>query len=450
MTRLPPGSDGLPLIGETLTFIRDTFGFMRTRFEKHGPVFRTHLLGSPMVFITGAELTDTWLDESKIQREGSFPKNVLALFGGQSLPTLDGPTHRIRKRIILSAFKRNALASYVSKLDEAVLASLERAFQARELEWLPELKRLAIDGILRSIFGMDPGPDMDGILADYRAVTAGFSGLPINLPGTKFHAGLKAKDRVLTRLRALVDEHVASPKEDGLSILLATEIEGHRIAGDDLVLELHHMILAGLIIFAEFGCSIMALADHPEIHEKLLAEVGSGVPASARGGERRPLTFERLEAMPYLERVVLETKRACPNVPLSFGRARETFSIGGYEVPKGHFVLMSVHANNLDPKMFPSPETFDPDRFAAGRAEHERHPHAYQPQGAGKPEGHQCAGVDFSTVFMKVFLARLVERASFSLPEQDLSLRWNIVPPEPHDGLLARVRRRESPPDSRP
>jgi retinoid hydroxylase len=429
----PPGSDGLPLLGETLPFIRDMFGFMRTRFAKHGPVFRSHLLGNPTVFITGAELTETWLDESKIQREGSFPKPVLALFGGQSLPMLDGETHRIRKRIILSAFKRNALASYVPKLDAAVLASLDRACDVGELAWLPELKRLAVDGILRSVFGMEPGAEMDAMLADYRAVTAGFTGLPINLPGTKFNTGLKARDRILARLRASIDAHLANPKEDGLSILLATEIDGHRIAPDDLVLELHHVILAGLIIFAEFACSIMALADKPEIHETLLAEIGSG-----------PLTFERLQAMEYLERVVLETKRACPNVPVSFGRAKESFSIGGYDVPKGHFVFMAVHANNMDAKMFPSPEAFDPDRYAAGRAEHQKHPHAYQPQGAGKAEGHKCAGADFSTVFMKVFLVRLVERASFTLPEQDLSLRWDIIPPEPRDGLRAKVRRRVS------
>lgn len=46
-TTLPPGTDGFPILGETLPFVRDMFGFMRERFAKHGPIFRSHVLGTP-------------------------------------------------------------------------------------------------------------------------------------------------------------------------------------------------------------------------------------------------------------------------------------------------------------------------------------------------------------------------------------------------------------------
>ena len=54
----PPGETGLPLIGETISFVKDMFGFMSERFDKHGPVFRSHILGNPTVFITGKDLTE--------------------------------------------------------------------------------------------------------------------------------------------------------------------------------------------------------------------------------------------------------------------------------------------------------------------------------------------------------------------------------------------------------
>lgn len=436
---LPPGSSGLPLIGETLPFISDMFGFMRTRFERHGRVFRSHILGSPTVFVTGADLTDVWLDESCVQRAGSFPANVRALFGGESLPLLDGEEHRTRKQLVMTAFKRDAFAEYLPKLEAAVRASLGRAIEAAsdDFSWLAEMKRLAVDAILRTVFGIAPGPEMEAMLGDYAAITRGFTGLPIDLPGTDFRAGLKARDRIFERIRAAIAAHRNSPSafEDGLARLLAAEVDGKRLSDEELVLELHHVVIAGLIVFAELACMVTALTEREDIRQRLVAEVDTVVGADA-------ITLEALGRMPYLERVVLETKRACPNVPVSFGRARKDFEIGGYRVKQGWFVFMSVYANNIDERYFPSPESFDPDRFAPERAEHARHRHAYQPQGAGKDSGHRCAGKDFSTVFMQIFLARLIRDVTWTLPDQELGLRWDVVPPEPRGGLKANVKPR--------
>ena len=67
---LPPGTSGLPLLGETLPFMKDMFGFIRTRTQRHGPVFRSNILGTPTAFISGPEVCDRWLDENQVQREG--------------------------------------------------------------------------------------------------------------------------------------------------------------------------------------------------------------------------------------------------------------------------------------------------------------------------------------------------------------------------------------------
>lgn len=431
----PPGETGLPLIGETLPFIKNMFGFMAERFDKHGSVFKSHILGNPTVFIRGKELTDVWLDDTCVQREGSFPKNIQALFGGQSLPLLDGKVHKTRKRLVLSAFVRDAFESYLPKLETAIEDSFTRVATGQEVKWLDEMKRLAVDGILRTIFGIGPGPEMDAMLEDYAAITRGFTGLPINLPGTDFRSGLNARDRIFERIRASIDAHAAKPADDGLSRLLAAEIDGVKIAKEELVLELHHVMIAGLIIFAEFACTVTALTEHPDIRKKLEAEV-----KAVLGQDH--LTMEKLDAMPYLEQMMLETKRACANVPISFGKAKKDFEIGGYGIKEGTFVFMSVHGNNVDATTFAEPSKFDPDRFDATRAEHKKHPHAYQPQGAGVDTGHRCAGVDFSSIFMKAFTALLVRDLTWTLPEQALDLRWDIVPPEPRDGLRAVIERK--------
>ncbi len=49
---LPPGTSGLPLLGETLPFMKDMFGFIRARTQRHRPVFRSKILGTPTADLT--------------------------------------------------------------------------------------------------------------------------------------------------------------------------------------------------------------------------------------------------------------------------------------------------------------------------------------------------------------------------------------------------------------
>jgi cytochrome P450 len=140
--------------------------------------------------------------------------------------------------------------------------------------------------------------------------------------------------------------------------------------------------------------------------------------------------------------VVDEAKRIVPLVPLAFGRARRSFACGGYQVPEGWRVYLALALRNRDPSVWQSPDRFDPDRFAAGRAEHESHPLAFIPQGAGPATGHQCLGLDYSTVLTLAFLVLAVRGYEWDLPPQDLNYRWNTIPPEPRGGLRVNLRRR--------
>jgi cytochrome P450 len=432
---LPPGTEGLPLIGETPAFIRDMFGFIRTRSEKHGPIFRTSILGQRTIVISGADITDQWLDETLVQRGGSFPKNVQELFGGASLPLLDDAAHRTRKELVMQALRRDALASYLPRLEKNVERAFARWAASGELRFIDELRRLAIEGICGAMLG-DADAELDAILADYSQVGSGFTALPIPLALTTYSAALRARDRVLSRWRRHIEERAKQPTDDGISRLLAARTEtGAKLAPDELALELHHIVLAGMIIFAEFAATVIALDKLPEVRSKLEKELTEIAPSGA-------LTPQRLAKMPYLMQIVMETKRHCPNVPVSFGKARRTFELGGYTIPKDTLIFMAIVQNNMNKRVWTNPETFDPERFGDGRKEHLRHPHGFQPQGAGAELSHRCAGVDFSSMFMQVFTVHLVRDHALTLPPQNLSLRMGMMPPEPKDGLRATIRRR--------
>jgi cytochrome P450 len=431
---LPPGSNGLPLLGETLAFASNPFAFVSQRRARFGDVFRTHLLGKPTVFIAGPKHVGTWLDPSKIQREGAMPANLLELFGGSAdiVPLLDGDAHAQRKRSLLAAFSPEAVASYLPGLQRRIEMLLAQWAARGQGPVTAELKTLAIESIAGAIMGLERGDELTRLLADNAVLAKAFVALPIGLPGTAYSKGLQARDRILALLEAIVQRHLDAPPAapDGLSrILAAARQAGTPLDAKTAAREMHHFLLAGMIVYAELAAMLRALHEHAPVRERLRAEVM----AQAASG---PIGPAQLRAMPYLMQVVDEVKRTCPNVPMSFGRARSDIDIAGCTIPKGTLVMMAVHESNLDP-IFSAPHTFDPDRFSAERDVRTRAPDAFMPQGAGPLTHHKCAGYDFATVMMQLFAALALRTAQWDLPAQDLSLKW-VVPPEHKSGLVVR------------
>ncbi len=432
--RSPPGSNGLPLLGETLAFANNPFAFIHQRHARHGDVFRTSILGSPTVFFVGPKLAETYLDPTNIQREGAMPANIMALFGGNPdiVPLLDGEAHAQRKQSLLAAFSREAVAGYLPEIQSRIETLLAKWLANGEGPVTADLKTLAIESLSGAIFDLQPGEELTRLLADNAILGKAFVALPINMPGTAYTKGLQARDRILVLLEEIARRHIDSPpaKPDGLSrILAAAKDAGAPLDSKTAAREMHHFLLAGLIVYAELTATLRALYEHPEVRERLRAEVLANAPSG-------PIGPAQLRAMPYLMQVVDEVKRTCPNVPMSFGRAKRDIDVAGYTVPQGALVMMAIYESNLDP-IFTAPDTFDPERFSPERDEKKRAPDAFMPQGAGALTFHKCAGYDFATVMMQLFAALALRTATWDLPEQDLSLKW-VVPPEHKSGLVVR------------
>ncbi|MEX0881112.1 MAG: cytochrome P450 [Thermoanaerobaculia bacterium] len=436
--KLPPGGDlGLPILGETGKLLKNGFAFVEAGARKHGPIFKATLFGRPTAVVTGPNASGLFIDPSRVQRSGAMPPHIQTLFAGRSLPLLDGEEHRVRKQLVMAAFTRDALASYLPTMQRLVRESIQNWSQGGELRLLDELKRLSIETVAVTMLGLSRGPTLDRVLADYGLVTAGFASLPIPLPGTAYTRAKRALGRILAVFETCVLEHRAAPKDDGLSRILAATTEGGRgITTDEAKMELHHIVVAGLIVWAWFVESILELDRRPEIRERLIGDIRTHC---AEGS----VTLETLARMHELQRISMEIRRLAPVVFVFFGKARETFEFEGYTVPKGWAVLWGHRSSHIRPEIYAEPEEFDPSRFSPGRAEHQRHEHAFVPNGAGPATGHKCAGFEFAPAFLQVFLIELYRAFDVAIAKpQDLELDWSRVPPEPKAGLRARVARR--------
>jgi cytochrome P450 len=432
---LPPGRNGLPLLGETIAFAKNPFRFIDQRLAAHGRVFRSHVLGRPTVVIAGPDATALFIDPERVMREGSMPPHIQGLFGGRSLPLLDGDAHRARKSLVLQGFSRAALTAYLPAMQSIVEGAFERWSKQGEIRWLEEMKRLSIEVICSTVIGMQPGEEMEALRRDYATVTGAFAALPIPLPGTRYSRAMQARDRILAVLARRVKERRARPAGDGLTrILQARTAAGEMLSDEETVLELHHVVIAGYIVFAELAAIVQQLTGHPAVRERLKEEVLRLAPSGA-------LTVESVAAMLYLRQVVMEVKRLCPIIPAIFGKAKTSFEIDRVTVPAGWMVLWALLPTHTTHGLYSEPARFDPERFSSERAEDRRHEHAFVPQGAGPATGHRCPGLDFATFFMAVFAVVLLRGHDWDLPPQSFDYDWSKTPPELAEGLRATVRR---------
>jgi retinoid hydroxylase len=331
----PPGTTGLPGIGETLAFVKDPFTFIQQRRARHGRVFRTSLLGRPMAILIGPEPLAAFYDPANVVREGANPANIQTLFGGTGVINgLDGAAHAARKHSVSAALSREATESYVPTMTRFIDAAFARWTHAGEIAWNEELKRLAIETLGAVLASIESEADLAALVKRCELIAAAFIALPIPLPGTAYTKGVRAKDESITYYRELVRAHRAGSYDDGLTRLLAARAKDGTTLGDaEAAGELNHLFLAGYIVFGQFAATIVHLTQHPDVRERLVAETAALSDAP---------TVTELAGNAYLMQVVNEVRRLTPIVPVVIGKAKRAFVVDGFEIPAGWGVAAAV------------------------------------------------------------------------------------------------------------
>ncbi|KYM97242.1 PREDICTED: cytochrome P450 4C1-like [Cyphomyrmex costatus] len=115
---------------------------------------------------------------------------------------------------------------------------------------------------------------------------------------------------------------------------------------------------------------------------------------------------KELSQLKYLERVIKETLRMFPSVPLILRKLVEDVKIDNYTLPKGTSVLLAIAFAHQNPAVWSDPSKFDPDRFLPENSKN-RNPYAYVPFSAGP---RNCLGQKFALLEIKIILTAILRK----------------------------------------
>jgi retinoid hydroxylase len=438
MPPLPPGRFGLPVVGESIGYLRDPEGFIAKRQQQYGNIFKTHLFGRPTIALMGADAARFLFSNDGQKLEMTNTPNFELLLGAKSIGVQIGVPHQILRRQLFQAFQPRALESYAVTMTAVTQQYFQQWERISALTWYDELKKYTLDIACRLFIGVSTATD-ESLEKVYEAWSDGLLTIPIRFPGGKFDRAVRAREDLLARFDRLIDERIQHPvdRQDVLSILLNAKDEaGNALDRVEIKDNILGMLIAGHETLTSALTSFcLLMAQHPQVLETVRRE-------QAALGTPTPVKLEILQQMTYLEQVLKEVLRVAPPVVRSGSRRMlESCELGGYSIPQGWDVYYQIPETHQDSQIYTHPDRFDPDRFSPQRAEDKQKVFSHIPFGGGIRE---CLGKEFARLEMKLFAALLVRNYEWELvPGQNLE---RVVLPfsRPRDRLKVKFRRYSS------
>jgi cytochrome P450 len=300
-----------------------------------------------------------------------FEKSV-GPFWGPALTTLDPPEHTKYRAIMERGFTPKYIKSYEDSIIRPVLAERFRLIRDRgRADLVRDLNCFYPYEVVGGIVGFDP--------ADVGFVASCFNRIwlaNIN-PGAAFEAGNALKDYS----RKLIESRRKTPKEDLVSAMLNSEVDGEPLRDLNFVAMVNHLMAGGIdTTYKQSGDLVHALLSHPDQFDAVKQNrelVPNAVEESLR--------FEGVGGI--IARQAVEDTELC-----------------GVPIPRGSIVFILHGVSNRDASRWTDPHTFDVTR--------PRQAHMQFSNGA-----HSCIGQHLARFMLGRYLEHLID----DLPD----LRWD-------------------------
>lgn len=442
---------------QTLRFGQDSIGFTRDLFRQYGSIVSlcagggsnlySHLPNCPgTVFAYGADMVRQVATQHEVyykhplsgrmyQRRHDSPRTEPLNHFGVGLFGVNSDQHRQHRQLMMPAFHKQQIETYREDMVEITQSSLDQ-LQAGQVYDISQVMRfLTLRIAVKAFFGEDLGTTEGNIgqILQRTLMTLGsplMQLLPFDLPGLPYHRFLNQIAELDDRMRELIarKRQAGTQQRDVLSMLIQArdQEQGVGLSEEEL---LGH---AGVIFAAGHETSsnaltwtLFLLSQHPHIAAELLDELEGVLQGDAP-------TIAQLSQLPLLERVIKESMRLLPPVPWNGRVTSQPTELGGYALPTGTEVFVSIYQTHQMPEIYSDPEVFNPQRWETITPTI----YEYNPFSVG---ARLCIGAGFAMMEIKLILAMLLQRYRLQLVPRTPIDRFGVVVMAPKSGLPMQV-----------
>ena len=374
---------------------RDPLGYLIRAARKHGDVVHLKIGRKSDFLLNHPDLVRAaLLDHDNLRRCVNRPLRWLF---GTGLLTCRSERHKQQRALLQPMFSRERIVSLGDVMVAQTMRWANRWRDGATVDMAEEMMELAMSITAKALFNVDlscKSAELRNTLATLLQATR-FKNLVVtskqfeklSLP---FHRRFaRAAEKLDTEIHAMIAErrNGACDHPDLLSTMLRLQKQSRRGITDE---KIRDQILTFFTVGHETTATGLMwtwylLSENPGVAKKLYSEVDYVL------GDRLP-SGRDCDRLRYTRMVFAESMRLYPPIWMMTRRAVRDMKINGLVIRNGSYVHLSPFVMHRDPRYFPDPERFDPDRWTPEAAA-TRPKFSYFPFGGGPL---QCIGEGFA------------------------------------------------------
>jgi cytochrome P450 len=374
---------------------------------------------------------------------------VAKRFLGEGLLTSEDDFHRRQRRLAQPAFHRDRIATYGTVMSEYAARARVRWTSGETLDVAQEMTRLTLAIVGKTLFDADVESEAHEIREALTEIMHLFT-FSLTLPYAELIEKLmvgrqrrfeRARSRLDATIYRIIEERRADSADRGdlLSMLLLARDEesgGDASGMTDLQVrdEAMTLFLAGHETTSNaLTWTWYLLSQNPETEDRLHRELDRVLGGRLPGAADVPL-------LRYTEMVFAEAMRLYPPAWAIGRRAMTDYDINGYTLPAGSIALMSPYVMHHDPRYFPDPFKFHPERWTE-EARDSRPKFSYFPFGGGP---RVCIGEPFAWMEGILLIATIAQQWRLRLAPGHRVEPSPLITLRPKYGMKMVIDRRET------